>query len=180
MKTESVSLSVMFDPLWPHGLLLARLFCPWNFPGRILEWVGISFSRESSRPRDQTWVSCTTGWFFTVWDINKYICTCILQVRINTLYIVHVLMWYICTHIPYICIMLVYIYYHFWELKTQNPQKFQRACHSRQDLLKPRPKNFRRSQPDDICEVFCICMNVCVCVWVCVCQFLCFWNVMSS
>ena len=23
MKTESVSLSVMFDPLWPHGLLLA-------------------------------------------------------------------------------------------------------------------------------------------------------------
>ena len=26
--------------------------------GRVLEWVAISFSRESSRPRDQTQVSC--------------------------------------------------------------------------------------------------------------------------
>ena len=25
---------------------------------RILEWVAISFSRESSQPKDQTWVSC--------------------------------------------------------------------------------------------------------------------------
>ena len=28
---------------------------------RILEWVAISFSRESSRPRDQTQVSCIAG-----------------------------------------------------------------------------------------------------------------------
>ena len=27
------------------------------FQARVLEWVAISFSRESSRPRDQTWVS---------------------------------------------------------------------------------------------------------------------------
>ena len=27
----------------------------------ILEWVAISFSRESSRPRSQTWVSCIAG-----------------------------------------------------------------------------------------------------------------------
>ena len=32
---------------------------------RILEWVAISFSRGSSRPRDQTQVSCLTGEFFT-------------------------------------------------------------------------------------------------------------------
>ena len=32
---------------------------------RILEWVAISFSRGSSRPRDQTWVSCIAGRFFT-------------------------------------------------------------------------------------------------------------------
>ena len=25
---------------------------------RILEWAAISFSRGSSQPRDQTWVSC--------------------------------------------------------------------------------------------------------------------------
>ena len=34
---------------------------------RILEWVAIPFSRGSSWPRDQTWVSCTAGRFFTVW-----------------------------------------------------------------------------------------------------------------
>ena len=31
------------------------------FQARILEWVAISFSRGSSRPRDQTWVSRTGG-----------------------------------------------------------------------------------------------------------------------
>ena len=29
---------------------------------RILEWVAIPFSRESFRPRNQTGVSCITGW----------------------------------------------------------------------------------------------------------------------
>ena len=32
---------------------------------RILEWVAISFSRGSSRPRDQTQISCITDRFFT-------------------------------------------------------------------------------------------------------------------
>ena len=32
---------------------------------RILEWVAISFSRESSQSRDRTHVSCTAGGFFT-------------------------------------------------------------------------------------------------------------------
>ena len=31
---------------------------PWDFPGRILEWIAISFSRGLSWPRDQTYVSC--------------------------------------------------------------------------------------------------------------------------
>ena len=39
-----------------HGILQAR----------ILEWVAIPFSKRSSRPRDQTQVSCTAGRFFTV------------------------------------------------------------------------------------------------------------------
>ena len=34
---------------------------------RILEWLAISFSRGSSRPRDWTRVSHITGRFFTVW-----------------------------------------------------------------------------------------------------------------
>ena len=32
---------------------------------RILEWVAISFSRESSQPRNQTHVSCLADRFFT-------------------------------------------------------------------------------------------------------------------
>ena len=33
---------------------------------RMLEWVAISSSRGSSRPRDRTWVSCIASRFFTV------------------------------------------------------------------------------------------------------------------
>ena len=44
-----------------HGILHAR----------ILEWVAISFSRESSRHRDQTQVSCVTGRFFTNWATRE-------------------------------------------------------------------------------------------------------------
>ena len=33
---------------------------------RILEWVAIPFSGESSQPRDQTQVSHITGAFFTI------------------------------------------------------------------------------------------------------------------
>ena len=40
-----------------HGILWAR----------ILEWVAIPFSRESSWPRDQTCVSCIADEFFSVW-----------------------------------------------------------------------------------------------------------------
>ena len=36
------------------------------FQARVLEWVAISFSRGSSQPRDQTWVSLIAGRFFTV------------------------------------------------------------------------------------------------------------------
>jgi len=39
-----------------HGILQAR----------ILEWVAILFSRESSQPRDQIQVFCIAGGFFTI------------------------------------------------------------------------------------------------------------------
>ena len=38
-----------------HGILQAR----------ILEWVAVPFSRESSQPRDRTQVSCIADRFFT-------------------------------------------------------------------------------------------------------------------
>ena len=42
---------------------------------RILEWVAISFSKESSQTRDQTWVSCIAGRFFTNWDTREDVLT---------------------------------------------------------------------------------------------------------
>ena len=46
-----------------HGILQARL----------LEWVAIPFSRESSRLRDQTWVSCIAGRFFIIWATKEVV-----------------------------------------------------------------------------------------------------------
>ena len=40
---------------------------------RILEWVAISFSRESSQPKDRTSSSCTSGGFFTTEPPKKRI-----------------------------------------------------------------------------------------------------------
>ena len=44
-----------------HGILQAR----------ILEWVAISFSRGSSRPRDQTQVFCIAGRRFNIWATRE-------------------------------------------------------------------------------------------------------------
>ena len=44
-----------------HGILKTR----------ILQWVAISFSRGSSRPRDRTWVSRIVGRRFTVWATSQ-------------------------------------------------------------------------------------------------------------
>ena len=62
---------------------------------RILEWVVISFSRESSRPRNWTWVSGFAGKFFTNWAMRealyiymaKFIC--FLPETVTTLLIVY-------------------------------------------------------------------------------------------
>ena len=70
MRVKCLSLSrvqLFWDPMdcsWPgfsvHGISQAR----------ILEWVEIPFSR-SSQPRDQTWVFCIAGRFFTIWDTRE-------------------------------------------------------------------------------------------------------------
>ena len=60
--------SVVSDFFQPYGLQPARLLCPWVFQARILVWVAISTSRGSSKPSDQTRVSCVScmaGGFFT-------------------------------------------------------------------------------------------------------------------
>ena len=70
MKSESHSVvSGSFDPMdcspsgsSVHGILQIR----------ILEWVAIPFSRESSQSRDWTWVSCTARRFFTIVTITTH------------------------------------------------------------------------------------------------------------
>ena len=71
--------------IWSEVKLLShvRLFAtPWTvayqdplsmgfFQTRILEWVAISFSRRSSRPRDWTQVSDIVGRRFTIWAIKE-------------------------------------------------------------------------------------------------------------
>ena len=53
--------------LWPPWTVARQ--APLGFHGilqvRILEWVPVSSSRWSFPPRDQTWVSCIAGRFFT-------------------------------------------------------------------------------------------------------------------
>ena len=44
-----------------HGILQAR----------ILEWITIPFSKESSQTRDQTKISCIAGEFFTIWATRE-------------------------------------------------------------------------------------------------------------
>ena len=54
-----------------HGILQAG----------ILEWVAISFSKGSSWPRDQTWVSRITSRHCTIWATSKahiYVCNIFL------------------------------------------------------------------------------------------------------
>ena len=46
------------------------------FQARILEWVAISFSRGSSRPRDTAHISCLAGRFFTTEPPGKPLLSC--------------------------------------------------------------------------------------------------------
>ena len=62
------SCSTLWDPMdcsppgsSVHGILQAR----------ILEWGANPFSRGSSPPRDQTWVSCIAGGFLTIWATRE-------------------------------------------------------------------------------------------------------------
>ena len=67
----SVSRSVMPDSATPWIAAHQGSSVLGTFQARILEWVAISFSRGSSRPRDWTQVSCTAGKFFTDWAMRE-------------------------------------------------------------------------------------------------------------
>ena len=41
------------------------------FQTRMLEWISIPFSKGSSQPRNQTWVSCIADRLFTDWATRE-------------------------------------------------------------------------------------------------------------
>ena len=52
----------LFVTLWT---VARQALSMWILQAKILEWVAMSFSKGSSRPRDRTWVSRTAGGVFT-------------------------------------------------------------------------------------------------------------------
>ena len=66
-----LSYSVVSNSLWPLDCSLPGSFVHVILQARVPECVAILFSRESSWPRDQTWVSCIAGGFFTVWATRE-------------------------------------------------------------------------------------------------------------
>ena len=68
-KSKSLSHVWLFEILWTvaHQAPLSMRI----LQARILEWVAILFSRESSWPREWTWVPCIAGRFFTVWATRE-------------------------------------------------------------------------------------------------------------
>ena len=64
----SSSVASVVSYFYDYELLPSRLLCPWALQARILEWVAMYSSRESSQPRDWTLISCVScfaGRFFT-------------------------------------------------------------------------------------------------------------------
>ena len=70
--------SVMSSALWPPGSSVRGIL-----QARVLEWVAIPFSRRSSQPRNQTWISHIAGRFFTLWATREafLIYFCLVQIQ---------------------------------------------------------------------------------------------------
>ena len=88
------------------------------FQATILEWIAIPFSRGSSQPRGQTWVSCTASRLFTIWatredSVYVYYITYvhIILHQISSVYCIYVYVYYI------LYVYIYYIKYHIVYLK---------------------------------------------------------------
>ena len=71
MKERKWSHLVMSDSWNPMDCSLPGYSVHGIFQARILEWVAISFSRRSSRPRDWTCISHLESRRFTVWATRE-------------------------------------------------------------------------------------------------------------
>ena len=80
MNVKSLSHVRLFVTPWSALELKAGSSAHGIFKARILEWVAISFSRRSSRPRDWTHVSLIVGRHFTrEVHLRSYVCVCVCE-----------------------------------------------------------------------------------------------------
>ena len=87
VKVKSLSRAQLFATQWTVAYFSAHGI----FQARVLECVAISFSRGSSRPRDQTQVSHVAGRCFTLWVTreverkgkNEYIRVCLRSITFS-------------------------------------------------------------------------------------------------
>ena len=68
MKVKSLSRVRHFATPWTVAY---QLLPPWDSPGRVPEWVAVSFSRVSSQPRDWSQVSHIPGRRFNLWATRE-------------------------------------------------------------------------------------------------------------
>ena len=75
---EKLPISFIHALLFSHYIVSDSFETPWTVSlvheisqTRILEWVAVSSSRGSSRPRDWTHISCIAGGFFTAEPSGK-------------------------------------------------------------------------------------------------------------
>jgi len=70
-----VSPSICHEVMGPDAMILVFFVTPWTvtvssvhgtLQARILEWLAIPFSRDSSQPKGQIQVFCIAGIFFTI------------------------------------------------------------------------------------------------------------------
>ena len=104
---------------------------------RVLEWVAISFSRESFKPRNQTQVSCIADRFFTDWAMRESKNTQIIskhndqEKNQQVSWTPSKLKTFVCQRTPS----------RKWKYKTQNEGKYLPIIHLRSDLYSEHIKN---------------------------------------
>ena len=69
---RKISHTVVSSSLRSQWTVARQVLCSWNSPGKSTGVGCHSLLQGSSRPRDQTWVSCTAGRFFSNWATRKY------------------------------------------------------------------------------------------------------------
>ena len=70
-KKVKVLVTQLCDSLWPHDCSPPGSSVPGILQAKNTGVGAILFSRRSSRPRDQTQVSCTAGRLFIIWDTGE-------------------------------------------------------------------------------------------------------------